>query len=113
MKTTREQRAAFVADVNANLAVDNLRVSAASKKLDDLYIAGKVTNDQIIAAMKNHYAAKYLYPTKGADKDAPYHITIKHPARGGHTVGRPTVRGTKKTAAKSSELDYAISSISR
>lgn len=102
MKTTREQRAAFVADVNANLAVDNLRVSAASKKLDDLYIAGKVTNDQIIAAMKNHYAAKYLYPTKGADKDAPYHITIKHPAR-----------GTKKAAAKSSELDYAISSISR
>ena len=100
MKTTREQRAAFVADVNANLAVDNLRISAASKKLDDLYIAGKITNDQIIEAMKNHYAAKFLYPNK-------------RPARGGHTVGRPVVRGTKKTAAKPTELDYAISSISR
>jgi hypothetical protein len=58
MGTTKEQRAAIVADVTANLAVDNLRAAGFSKKLDELYIAGKVTNEQIIAALKKHYGAE-------------------------------------------------------
>lgn len=66
-QTTREQRAAIIKNVNANLAVDNLRPPAFSKKLDELYIAGKITNEQIIEALKKHYLAKQNQRKEGAN----------------------------------------------
>lgn len=52
METTREQRAAHVKDVLANLAVDNLIPNQETQKLFDLYISGQNTISEIIEQSK-------------------------------------------------------------
>jgi hypothetical protein len=53
METTREQRAKFVKDVVANLAVDNLIPNQETQKLFELYISGRYSISEIIEQAKN------------------------------------------------------------
>jgi hypothetical protein len=57
-QTTREQRAAIVARVNASFAVDDLIPDQETKLLQEAYISGRYSIAEIIEALKKYYLAK-------------------------------------------------------
>ena len=52
MNTTREQRTAIVERVNASFAVDNLIPDKETRRLQDLFIAGQHSIEDIISQAK-------------------------------------------------------------